>query len=299
MRAIGDCGLNLLQFHGDETPEYCAQFGLMSMKAFRIRDVESLKALPAYPTEAWLLDAFVKGKPGGTGKIQLGPRPRSEKIRQTDLSGRWPDFGERGGRHQKGPAVRRGRLQRGRSLARTKRSGEGQSLHPGGERLDRIDRINKISGKNSVNSVFFISILGRESTHESSDQIQRARRQGHFGPYGGRFVPETLMHPLQELEDEYFRAEGSGISTRTRILSQRILRTADAAVLRRTADARTRRRENLSQARRPAPHRRAQDQQRHRPGAARAAHEQDPHHRRDRRRPARRRHGHRAPRCSD
>src|SRR5437762_12421349 len=31
--------------------------------------------------------------------------------------------------------------------------------------------------------------------------------RGHFGPYGGRFVPETLMHPLQELEEEYFRAQ--------------------------------------------------------------------------------------------
>ena len=31
--------------------------------------------------------------------------------------------------------------------------------------------------------------------------------RGHFGPYGGRFVPETLMHPLQELEDEYRRAQ--------------------------------------------------------------------------------------------
>ncbi|HVY71793.1 MAG TPA: tryptophan synthase subunit beta, partial [Verrucomicrobiae bacterium] len=30
---------------------------------------------------------------------------------------------------------------------------------------------------------------------------------GHFGPYGGRFVPETLMHPLQELEAEYGRAQ--------------------------------------------------------------------------------------------
>src|SRR6202453_415596 len=30
---------------------------------------------------------------------------------------------------------------------------------------------------------------------------------GHFGLYGGRYVPETLMHPLQELEDEYFRAQ--------------------------------------------------------------------------------------------
>jgi len=30
---------------------------------------------------------------------------------------------------------------------------------------------------------------------------------GHFGPYGGRFVPETLMHPLQELEEAYLRAQ--------------------------------------------------------------------------------------------
>jgi phosphoribosylanthranilate isomerase len=68
MRAIGDCGLNLLQFHGNESPEYCAQFGLMNMKAFRIRDAESLKALPDYSTDAWLLDAFVADKLGGSGE---------------------------------------------------------------------------------------------------------------------------------------------------------------------------------------------------------------------------------------
>jgi phosphoribosylanthranilate isomerase len=68
MRAIGDCGLNMLQFHGHETPEYCTQFGLMSLKAFRIRDAESLKRLPEYATEAWLLDAFTADKLGGTGE---------------------------------------------------------------------------------------------------------------------------------------------------------------------------------------------------------------------------------------
>ena len=31
--------------------------------------------------------------------------------------------------------------------------------------------------------------------------------QGHFGPYGGRFVPETLMYPLQQLEEEYSKAQ--------------------------------------------------------------------------------------------
>ena len=39
----------------------------------------------------------------------------------------------------------------------------------------------------------------------SSASLPDAR--GHFGPYGGRFVPETLVHPLQELEDEYRRAQ--------------------------------------------------------------------------------------------
>ena len=68
VRAIRECGLNLLQFHGEESPEYCLQFGLMSMKAFRIRDAASLQALPSYHTDAWLLDAYTPDKPGGTGE---------------------------------------------------------------------------------------------------------------------------------------------------------------------------------------------------------------------------------------
>src|ERR1017187_9642009 len=67
-RAIGECGLSLLQFHGDEPPEFCTQFGLMSMKAFRIRDTESLKEIPNYQTDAYLLDAYSPGARGGTGE---------------------------------------------------------------------------------------------------------------------------------------------------------------------------------------------------------------------------------------
>jgi phosphoribosylanthranilate isomerase len=66
--AIGACGLGLLQFHGDEPPEFCTQFGLMSMKAFRVRDAGSLKELPKYRTDAWLLDAYVSEAFGGTGE---------------------------------------------------------------------------------------------------------------------------------------------------------------------------------------------------------------------------------------
>jgi phosphoribosylanthranilate isomerase len=67
MEAIAKCGLSLLQFHGEETPEFCAQFGVMSMKAFRIRDAASLEALAEYPTDAYLLDAFSADARGGTG----------------------------------------------------------------------------------------------------------------------------------------------------------------------------------------------------------------------------------------
>lgn len=65
--------LDLIQFHGDETPEFCAQY---SPKPW-------IKALPMHPNldlavtaEAYraagargiLLDAYVQGVPGGTGK---------------------------------------------------------------------------------------------------------------------------------------------------------------------------------------------------------------------------------------
>ena len=67
-RAIAGCNLSLLQFHGDETSEFCTQFGLMSMKAVRVRDAESLKQLENFQTEAFLLDAYSKSGLGGTGE---------------------------------------------------------------------------------------------------------------------------------------------------------------------------------------------------------------------------------------
>lgn len=66
-RAVAECGLDTVQLHGAEPPEFCRQFAVPVIKAFRIRDRDSLRALPAYDTVAWLLDSFVPGKPGGTG----------------------------------------------------------------------------------------------------------------------------------------------------------------------------------------------------------------------------------------
>ncbi|HEV2696305.1 MAG TPA: phosphoribosylanthranilate isomerase [Verrucomicrobiae bacterium] len=68
MRAINECGLNLLQFHGDEPSGFCTQFGVMSVKALRVRDAASIQALENYETDAFLLDAYSKSGLGGTGE---------------------------------------------------------------------------------------------------------------------------------------------------------------------------------------------------------------------------------------
>lgn len=68
-RAVRECGLNVLQFHGNETPEYCTQFGLMSMKAIRVKDEEAIELSRKYTTEALLLDAWSPAGQGGTGEM--------------------------------------------------------------------------------------------------------------------------------------------------------------------------------------------------------------------------------------
>jgi phosphoribosylanthranilate isomerase len=60
-------GVDTLQFHGEETPEFCGCFGLKTIKAFRVRNADSLAECPRHPKSAWLLDSFVPGQPGGTG----------------------------------------------------------------------------------------------------------------------------------------------------------------------------------------------------------------------------------------
>jgi len=68
MRIIDATGIDTLQFHGEEPPEACRGFGLKTVKAFRIQGKDMLALMPRYDVDAWLLDAFVPGQRGGTGK---------------------------------------------------------------------------------------------------------------------------------------------------------------------------------------------------------------------------------------
>ncbi len=61
-------GLDVLQFHGSESPGYCGQFGLPYFKTVRVLDRIELDRLTAYRPEAFLLDTFAAGQAGGTGR---------------------------------------------------------------------------------------------------------------------------------------------------------------------------------------------------------------------------------------
>lgn len=63
--------LDLLQFHGDETPQQCASYGLPFIKAIRVKSdtnlVQCAKDFSA--SKALLLDTFTDGVAGGTGHV--------------------------------------------------------------------------------------------------------------------------------------------------------------------------------------------------------------------------------------
>jgi len=62
--------LDLLQFHGEESPAFCEQFGLPYLKAVRVKPgVDLVQYALAYTgAKGLLLDAFVEGTHGGTGQ---------------------------------------------------------------------------------------------------------------------------------------------------------------------------------------------------------------------------------------
>jgi phosphoribosylanthranilate isomerase len=68
-RTVEDCGLDLIQLHGDESPEYCRRFPPERViKAVFLRAPEELRALDAYDVRAFLADFREASRYGGTGK---------------------------------------------------------------------------------------------------------------------------------------------------------------------------------------------------------------------------------------
>jgi len=84
--------LHVLQFHGDESPEYCEQFQRPWIKALRMKPgVDLQQVCEAYSSATGILvDSYTPGIPGGTGKVfdwsQLPPSLAQSLILAGGLS---------------------------------------------------------------------------------------------------------------------------------------------------------------------------------------------------------------------
>jgi phosphoribosylanthranilate isomerase len=67
-RLMHYCGFLTIQLHGSEAPEYCRSLNGSVIKAFRVGEGHNFPDLQAYRVQAYLLDTFVEGTLGGTGK---------------------------------------------------------------------------------------------------------------------------------------------------------------------------------------------------------------------------------------
>lgn len=61
--------LDLVQYHGDETPDQIRRIGLPSIKAFSVRTEDDVKRAADYDVDYWLFDAPGTGFRGGSGRV--------------------------------------------------------------------------------------------------------------------------------------------------------------------------------------------------------------------------------------
>lgn len=88
-QVLAQVPLNLLQFHGDESPEFCQSFSRPYMKAVRMKPKLDVNAeIQRFDSaQAILLDAYKKGVPGGTGESFDWQRVPKTSLRPIVLAG--------------------------------------------------------------------------------------------------------------------------------------------------------------------------------------------------------------------
>jgi phosphoribosylanthranilate isomerase len=87
-RIVALLRLHAVQLHGDEDEAFSRGVPVPVIRALRVRDAASLQPLAGYPAQAFLLDAYVEGQPGGTGRaIPWGLALAATRTRPIILSG--------------------------------------------------------------------------------------------------------------------------------------------------------------------------------------------------------------------
>ncbi len=194
---------DMLQLHGKETPERVAsvrnRFGLPVMKALPISERSDLSPIRLYETVAdrLIFDARPPRdatRPGGLGRSFDWHLLQGLYDRRSLYALGRPRCRECCGSVAHHPGARRRRLVRGRTRAGREGCGQDSRLHPGSAR-----------GHGAIR---------QPKNHEQRMTVQRQPNSfrtgpddhGHFGIYGGRFVAETLMPLILDLERAYAEA---------------------------------------------------------------------------------------------
>lgn len=82
------CGLQAVQLHGAESPEFCEGFQVPVIKAIRMKDASSLAGLSDYQVGAFLLDTYDASALGGTGRaFDWSLAARAAQTHRVILSG--------------------------------------------------------------------------------------------------------------------------------------------------------------------------------------------------------------------
>ena len=191
-QTVTRCGLDYVQLHGTETPELTdilMDRGIKVIKAFRIRDRTSLAEIERYRATAYLLDGYAPDQPGGTGKAF-----------DWSLACEAKRFG---------PILLAG------GLTPENVSQAIQAAHPWG--VDVSTGVEAAPGCKDHDKLRRLVAAAKGLPDERSQMPQDKPvkpvvtqrlpdTRGYFGHFGGKFVPETLMPALEELEHAYHEA---------------------------------------------------------------------------------------------
>ena len=225
---------DMLQLHGKETPERVAavrsRFGLPVMKALPIETRDDLSPIHLYAKVAdWLLfDARAPReatRPGGLGK------PFDWSLLE--------NLDARRAVHALGRPRRR---QRRRGIAHYARAGGrcvvGRRARAGREGPGQDPRLRARRARRRRRAAAKLEKHGMTALQQPNSFRTGPDERGHFGIYGGRFVAETLMPLILELETGLCRGQGrSRVQARDGRPSEELCRPAVATVFRRASDA--------------------------------------------------------------
>ncbi|MCL4106594.1 UNVERIFIED_CONTAM: hypothetical protein GTU68_009728 [Idotea baltica] len=172
-RVLEAVPVDIIQFHGDEPAEFCEQFNRPYIKAIRVKPGLNLPELCVSYARArgLLLDTWKEGVPGGTG----------ESFDWQLASMNLPL-----------PVIAAGGLSDGNVAAAIK------MLRP-----SAVDVSGGVESTPGVKDGDKITRFVAAKAHTNYSSVPDA--EGRFGIFGGKFVAETLMSALAELEELYTR----------------------------------------------------------------------------------------------